>query len=254
MRSTLLPRMLMTVAENSRYQSRVALFEIASVYLPRVGQALPDEPEHLAIAMTGPRHIQWWGENQGEAEIDFYDLKGVIETLFDRLNIEGFTFAPSSSPIFQPGRAAEIHMGETTIGVMGEIHPLVREAFELPDQRIAALELGLPELFAHVQGITYYEAISRFPLVTQDLALIVDEEVPAAQVRSLILQAGQEAIANVRLFDVYRGEAITEGKKSLAYAISYQNMERTLTDEDVNQIRDRIVDHVQQEVNAQVRR
>ena len=252
MRTTLLASLLMTVCDNLRYQKRVAIFEVASVYLPRAGQQLPDEPRHLGIAMTGLREKPWWAPTQAEA-LDFYDLKGIVETLMERLGARDLSYLPADSLIFQPGRAASILTGNVELGVMGEVHPAVREAFDLPRQRICLLELDLDLLLAHIEREAFYKPISHFPLVAQDLALIVDEAIPAQQVQGLILKAGGEAVADIRLFDVYRGGQIPAGKKSLAYAISYQDMERTLTDKAVARIREKIRAYLEREIGAVLR-
>ena len=252
MRTTLLSRMLMTVAANLRYQQRVALFEIANVYLPRQGQELPDEPVHLCIAMTGPRALPWWAGGD-DTMMDFFDLKGVVETLMDKLGVSEVAYVPSDSRIWQPGRAAIISVGGEEVGIMGEAHPLVRQAFDLPEQRVCLLEVDLGALLAHVGGHVQHKPISRYPLVMQDLAFVVDREVPAQRIAELIREAGGEAIAEVKLFDIYEGKPIPEGKKSLAYTISYQDMNRTLTDSAVTRIRQRIQAHLEREINAQVR-
>lgn len=258
MRTTLLPSMLMILRDNLRYQQRLALFEIASVYWPRKGENLPDEPRHLCIGLTGPREVRWWGGDGAEPAdpsrlMDFFDLKGIVEVLLERLQARGVTFEGSDSLIFQPGRAATIRVQGIPVACMGEVHPLVREAFELPPQRICLLELDLEQLLAHVEDRAYHKPISRFPPVVQDLALVVDEAIPAQQVQELILEAGRDVVSDIHLFDVYRGEPIPIGKKSLAYAISYQDMSRTLTDKDVQRIRDRIQAHLERRIGAQVR-
>jgi phenylalanyl-tRNA synthetase beta chain len=255
MRTTLLPSLLRTVRDNLRYQKRVTIFEVANVYLPRKGQQLPDEPRHLSIAMTGAREAAWWAEKPAEqpAPMDFYDLKGVLETLLEQLGARTVSYLPADSLIFQPGRAARILVKEVEIGLMGELHPAAREAYDLPRQRIALLELDLDLLLANLDKPAYYKPISRFPLVAQDLALIMDEAVPAQKVEELILKVGGESIAEVKLFDVYRGEPIPVGKKSLAYAISYQDLERTLTDKNVARVREKIRVQLERELNAVLR-
>lgn len=253
MRTTLLPSMLMTLEKNLRNQAKVALFEIGNVYLPRQGQTLPDEPNHLCIGLSGPRTLPWWAKAESTEMSDLFDLKGIVEALLDRLGVHDVAYRPANSEIFQPGRVAEIVVSDTVVGVMGEIHPLVREAFDLPTQRINALEIDLERLLAERDEAQLYSPISRFPLVSQDLALVVDEDIPAAQVAHFIRQAGGEAIASVRLFDVYQGEPIPAGKKSLAYSISFQDMERTLTDKAVRRIRGKIQSLLEREINAQVR-
>ncbi len=252
MRTTLLPSMLATVRDNLRHQPRVALFEIGSAYLPRTGQQLPDEPWRLCIALSGTRQQAWWAQAPAEM-MDYFDLKGIVEVVLDRLGIAEATYEPSDALIFQPGRAATLRIGDAIIGVMGEAHPLVREAFDLPEQRVAMLELDLAALLAHRELNRRFKPVSRYPYVNQDLALVMDEGVPAQRVEALIRQAGGEAIAAVRLFDVYRGDPIPQDKKSLAYSISFQDMDNTLTDKAVLRLRDKITQRLQAELGAQVR-
>ena len=253
MRSTLLSSLLGTVRDNLRYQKRVTIFEVANVYLPRAGQELPDEPRHVGIVLTGPREPSWWSGNGSGEALDFFDLKGIVEVLLERLGAEPVYYLPSDSLIFQPGRAARIVLKDIELGVMGELHPSVREAFDLPRQRVCALEADLDLLLRNAAGGLHYQPISRFPSVAQDLALVVDEAIPAQQVEALIRLVGGESVAEVRLFDVYRGDPVPAGKKSLAYSIAYQDMERTLTDKNVARIREKIRVQLEREAGAVIR-
>ena len=252
MRRTLMPSLLEAVRDNLRYTERVSLFEIGRVYIPQPGQELPDEPRRLAIAMTGPRERpSWLAAEQGYAE--FYDLKGALETLLERFGLSGWSFAPVDHPAFRPGGAAILEIASDEIGVLGEVHPVVRQSFDLPDQPVLLTELDLEALLAHVQPIRYHETISRFPAVTQDMALVVDESVSAQQVEHLIRRAGGTLLADVTLFDVYRGEPIPAGKKSLAYSLTYRHAERTLTDKEVAKIHSRIASQLRKEIGAELR-
>ena len=252
MRRSLMSSLLETAQDNKRFTRRVLIFEIARVYLPQVDQELPDEPRRLGISMTGPRRQEVRSAAADEA-LDFYDLKGVVETLLDRLHVTDTSFAPTEHSSFQSGRAARLVVGDREIGVMGEIHPLVRESFDLGTQRVCLLEVDLEALLAHVPSSYYYEPVSRFPAVTEDLALVVDEAVRAVQVRDAIARAGGQLLQRIELFDVYRGAQIPEGKKSLAYALTYQALNRTLTDKEVNKLRARIQRRLQKELGAELR-
>ncbi len=252
MRRTLMNSLLETLRDNLRFNDRVDIFEIARVYLPQPDQELPDEPRRLGIAMSGPRHDAHWTGASDET-LDFYDLKGVVETLLDRLRVGDCTFAPTEHPTFQNGRAATVSVGGTEIGVLGEVHPLVRENFDLPEQRVCLLEIDLEALLAQVPSVYYYQAVSRFPAAVRDLALIVEESVPAVQVRDAMAKAGGKLLQKVELFDVYRGEQIPPGKKSLAYTLTYQAVDRTLTDEEVNRLQTRLQKKLERELGAQLR-
>ncbi len=252
LRQTLLPSLLHTTRENLRFLDRVAIFEIGAVYLPVEGQTLPDEPRRLGIVMTGPREARSWLEGQDRAPVGFYDLKGVVEALLAGLGLEG-TFEPGEHPAFHPGRCAQVSVGDGAVGVMGELHPLVREAFDLPEQPVCALEFDLDGLLAAWGAPRRMVPISVHPPVYEDLALVVDEAVPAIRVRDLIAQTGRPLVRSVVLFDVYRGEQVGAGKKSLAYRLTYQAGDRTLTDREVAKLRAKIVRRLERELGATLR-
>jgi phenylalanyl-tRNA synthetase beta chain len=252
LRQTLLPSLLHTTCENLRFLDRVAIFEIGAVYLPVGGQTLPDEPLRLGMVMTGPREARSWLAGQDGMPVGFYDLKGVVEALLAGLGLEGI-FEQSEHPSFHPGRCAQVSVGDGVAGVMGELHPLVREAFDLPAQPVCALEFDLEPLLSQMNAARTMQAISRFPAVVQDVALVVGENLSAEEVRRAILDSGGQLLRDVRLFDLYRGEPIPPGKKSLAYSLAYQAEDRTLTDSEVAKVQARIVRHLARELGAELR-
>ena len=252
LRQTLLNTTLETVARNLRFVDRVAIFEIARVYLPVEGELLPEEPRRLSIALSGPREPRSWLSGE-EEQFDFYDLKGVIETLCDRLGISNVQFFPVDQPTFHPGRVAGVALEDRQIGVLGEVHPTVRDQFELPEQAVCLLEVDLESVLAAAQPTGEFTEISRMPALKLDLAVIVGEDVPADQTEALIQQAGGKLLTATVLFDVYRGEQIGEGKKSLAYSLTFQASDRTLTTEEAIERRERIVKRLKQELGATIR-
>jgi len=276
MRRTLMNSLLETLRDNLRFTDRVAIFEVARVYLPQQGQALrpssgqalrpssgqalrpgsgqelPNEPRRLGIVMSGPRHPVTWTAATSEL-LDFYDLKGIVETLLDRLLLTDRSFVPTEHATFQSGRVAKLLVGSVEVAVLGEVHPLVRENFGLPAQRVCMAELNLEALLAQVPSSHYYQPLSRFPAVTRDLALVVDESLPAVQVRDAIARAAGRLLQKIELFDVYRGAQVPPGKKSLAYSLTYQAMDRTLTDEEVNRLQVRIQKRLERELGATLR-
>jgi phenylalanyl-tRNA synthetase beta chain len=252
MRHSLLATILETVAANLRFRDRVEIFEVGKVFLLEPGAELPEEPRRLSIAMTGPRDERHWLATEGPG-IDFFDLKGVVEALLARLHIRGAVYEPAEHPTYQPGRTARLLVGDVEIGMLGEIHPAVRDAFDLPDCRLVAAELDLEALLGQVPAAWYVEPISPYPAVLQDLAVVVDEEVPAATVQDLIAKAGGFLLKEVRLFDVYRGEPVAAGKKSLAYALTFQAPDKTLRDAIVAKQVQRIVVELQGELGAELR-
>ena len=252
MRHTLLSSALDTVAANLRFDDRVTVFEIGAVYLPREGQALPDEPRHLSIAMTGPRQDENWqpGDRQ---PLDFWDIKGVVEVLVERLRLNAVRYEPADHPTYHTGRAANLVVGERKIGAFGELYPLVRKSFDLPDQPVCVAEFDLDVLLEAAFASHAYQSISRFPAVREDIAVVVDEAMPAAQVEATIWTAGGSLLREARLFDLYRGEQVGAGRKSLAYRLVYQANDRTLTDDDATKIRAKIVKALERELSATLR-
>ncbi|MGQ9598320.1 MAG: phenylalanine--tRNA ligase subunit beta [Anaerolineae bacterium] len=252
MRRSLLASLLETAAANLRFQQRVAIFEIGKVFVPVPNEELPNEARRLSIVMTGPRHERHWLVNP-EPDLDFFDLKGVVETLLERLHVTGASYESVDHPTFQPGRTACLRFQGEEIGLLGEIHPKVREAFDLPERRVAAADLDLEALLSQVPSGWLVEPLSVYPAVLQDLAVVVAEEVPAARVRDLIIEAGGFLLKEVRLFDVYRGEPVPSGKKSLAYALTFQAPDKTLHETIVAKQVQRIVQRLRQEVGAELR-
>lgn len=252
LRRTLQNSLLETLALNLRSSERVAIFEIGRVYLPRPDQELPEEPPMLGLALAGRREEAGW--QQGTAtELDFFDLKGIVEALLGRLGIADARFERSAHPSLHPGRQAALWLGQEEVGVLGEVHPLVREQFELPARRIGLAEFRLGPFLQHV-GARRYEPLSRFPAVRQDIAVVVDEEVPAVRVAEVIRQAGGSLLREVALFDVYRGGPLPEGKRSLAYRLTFQAMDRVLVEDEVNRLREKkIVPALERELGATIR-
>ena len=260
MRHHLLATALETAAANLRFRNRIETFEVGKVFLLQPGEELPDEPRHISIVMSGSRTERHWLPGQG-GSIDFFDLKGVVETLLARLHVTGIVYEPAEHPTFQPGRTARLLVAQPgeaddpplELGYMGELNPSVREAFDLPEQRVAAAELDLEALLAQVPPTWYVQEISPYPAVLQDLAVVVDEEVPAAEVAGLIAAAGGFLLKEIKLFDVYRGDPIPAGKKSLAYALTFQAPDKTLRDAVAAKQVQRIVKQLEQELGAELR-
>jgi phenylalanyl-tRNA synthetase beta chain len=254
MRHTVLNGMLETAAANSRWQERLALFEISHVYLPVTGQKLPTEPRHLGLLLTGERMLPAWQEPGDRLPLmNFYDLKGVVETLVDALHLEEVTFAAADHSTYFPGRVAALHLSGEVVGHLGELHPLVREAYELPDQPVMVAEFDLEKLLADVPDQFPVKAITNYPAVYQDIAVVVDENVPAADVARVIEDSGGFLLRKARLFDVYRGDQIGPNKKSLAYALTIQAPDKTLRDRDADGVRARIVKALKEKLNAALR-
>ncbi|MCK5793675.1 MAG: phenylalanine--tRNA ligase subunit beta [Anaerolineales bacterium] len=252
MRQELLASMLEVVEKNFRSKERIALFEIGPVFLPEDAELNISELPKLALCLYGSRsHPSWQG---GEKRVmDYYDLKGIIESLLAGLHIEGVKYLPEAAPYFHPGKSARIDVGGNLLGYMGEVHPQVKGNYKLPDQPLPAAILDINALLERVDDLYDVEPVPDQPPVLEDLALVVDDDVPAQDVQALIQQTGGKTLRDVRLFDVYRGEQLGEGKKSLAYSLVYQHPEKTLTDKEVLAIRNKIVKRLEKEIGAKLR-
>ena len=252
MRQDLLASMFEVVERNYRRRDRIALFEIGPVFLPEDPELNIEEITKLALCLYGSRsHPSWQG---GKKELmDYYDLKGIVEELLADLHISGVKFLPDPLPNFHPGKSARIEVNGNTLGHLGEVHPLVKQNYKLPDQPLPAAILDIEALLNEVEDLYTVEMVPDQPPVLEDLALVVEDGVPAQEVQALIEQTGGKTLRDVRLFDVYRGEQLGEGKKSLAYSLVYQHPEKTLTDKEVLAIRNKIVKRLEKELGAQLR-
>ncbi len=253
MRRSGLATMFELIERNDRNVDGLSFFEIGPVFFPVEGQQLPDEPHRLTIGLWGKkRETGWSAEKPGE--YGFFDLKGILEALFQGLHHESIVFDPSREiPTFHPGKSARLMAGEIEIGVMGEVHPLVRQNYDFMENPVLAAELYLDQMMALVDKGFKVNSISSFPAMVEDIALIVDDDIPARRVEELIWRAGGKLLKNVALFDLFRGEKIGAGKKSLAYQLTYQAFDRTLSVADAAAIRKKIVKTLAYEIGAVLR-
>jgi phenylalanyl-tRNA synthetase beta chain len=250
MRLTLMSSLMETIQENSkRNKAGLRFFEIGRRYLPADGGAhhLPNERRSIGIALCGPAEVSWVDALARPA--DFYDLKGVVETLLAALKITCYRFTATRHPTFHAGRCALLELSRSSsdgekvfspVGVLGEVHPLVQKRYDLP-YRAYLGEIDLALLYEAVPERVSYQTISRHQELTRDLALVVKQNVAAQDVRAAIMHSGGELLRSVTLFDVYTGEPIPAGKKSLTYALVYQAQDRTLTDAEANTLQERII-------------
>jgi phenylalanyl-tRNA synthetase beta chain len=261
MRHSVLNSVLENVAHNSKHQPRVQMFEVGSVYLAPAGgpgeQAiLPQERPQLAIVMTGPREEGGWLP-AAAAPVEFFDLKGVVESLLNGLHVENVAFAPAQHPACYRGRTAEVRVNGQAIGLMGQLHPQVVKAYGIQladdDQPVLAADFDLSVLLAQAPEGHVVRSVPRFPPVQQDIAVVVEESLPAEQVQALIMQTTGGILTGVRLFDVFRGEQLGAGKKSLAYSLTFQADDRTLTDKTVAKQQAKIVARLERELGAKLR-
>jgi phenylalanyl-tRNA synthetase beta chain len=250
LRTTLLPGLLRSVAKNHAHKVEdVALFEIARVYEP-TDQRLPTEGLVLGAAFSGERTPPGW-DSAGRMW-DFFSAKGVIEGLLDSFGAGSATYETVDGSPFHPTRAASVALDGKPLGSIGQLHPDVTARFDIPDTAVA-FEIALAPLFAAIRRSGRFEELPRFPANYIDLAVIVDGGVPASRVFSVIATAGAPALKSLRLFDLYTGAQIGDGKKSLAFALELRDPERTLTDDDVVKVRERIVEALADELGGRLR-
>lgn len=247
MRTSLRASVLSTVAANLRRErGPIAVFESAHAYLTRPGD-LPDEREIIVGVLSGSREGRW-GEPLDEP-FDFYDLKGILEDVFERCQL-AVEFKVADDFSLLHGHTAALSAAGNRFGVIGQVHPRVAERFGV-DKPAFLFELDVESLLTAVQGNVRHHPVSRFPAVIQDIALLLDATVPAAEVAKLI--AENALVTQVQLFDVYEGSSLPEGKRSLAYAVHFQALDRTLIDAEVADARRRIVTRLERELGAELR-
>jgi phenylalanyl-tRNA synthetase beta chain len=249
LRRSLLASVLEAAEKNARLES-ISMFELGAIFEP-VKNGLPDEPRRLAMVMTGLRNPTAW-DVKDSSLLDFFDMKGRIELLMSGLRNTNVSYSPIDSVNYlHPGKAAEVKVNGQVVGVLGEMHPLTKERYEFGNAPVIVAEFDLDALrkTTPTYGIT---PVPEVPPVLEDIAVIVDESVPAERVASLIRQTGGRTVTDVRLFDVYRDEKIGLGKKSLAYSLTYQS-DKTMTDAEAAAIRNKIVKRLEYEVGAKLR-
>jgi phenylalanyl-tRNA synthetase beta chain len=229
LRTSLRVGLLSTLAHNQKFeQAGIRLFEIGRVFLPQ-GKDLPEEKEMFCAVLSGARaELSWQVDKE---PLDFFDAKGVVENILNQLELKA-SFENSDDEGLFRGRGANIIVEDDRIGILGELHPKVAQAFELSNT-ICLIEIDLEKVLTKITEIKEYQSIPRFPSVTRDIALVVDEQVSYRSVEEIIQNF--PLVTKVTLFDIYRGEQIPEGKKSFAVRIVYQSPSHTLTDEEVDQ-------------------
>jgi phenylalanyl-tRNA synthetase beta chain len=265
LRTTLLGSLLDTAARNhARGAIDLRLFEVGTVFALPTGSSAPGEPnprpasrdglretgiaEHrsLAVLLAGRLHEPGWGMPEPPVA-DFYAVKGVLEALAAALRVDTVELASAPQPFLRPGHAAAVTLGGDgrgaadgePIGWIGELHPLVAQAWELPDA--SCVEIDLDRLIAAAPIETGYEDLIGYPPLRQDIAVVLPADVPAARVLAAVREAAGDLLRDARVFDVYTGAQVGEGRRSLALALSFRASDRTLTDEDVAPVRERIV-------------
>lgn len=251
LRLSIVPQLLEVVKyNNARQLDSLALYEIGSVFLKQDGEQLPEEREHVAGAITGLWESNPW---QGEKKsVDFYVAKGVLEALFDTLGLtEQIDYRQSEKEGMHPGRTAEVLLNGDVIGFVGQVHPTVQKELDLKETYV--FELSFKAMAEAAVAPIQYSAIPRFPSITRDIALVVDATTVAGDIQKIIAEAGGKLLKEVSVFDLYEGERMEPGKKSLAYSLKYFDPERTLTDEDVTKVHEKVLAAVKEKAGAELR-
>ena len=248
LRTTLLPGLLENAQHNRNHQiDTIALFEIGSVF---IRNSTAKEPERVTGILAG--QIGDGVYSNPYREPDFYDIKGLVEGILEACGIVDYTLQKTDAPTFHPGRNAAVLSSNKQIGIFGEAHPEVIENYDLP-YKAYLFDFDMEALVDAAIFAKRFEPISIYPTVERDLAIVVDKEILSDMPTELIYATGGELVKSVRLFDVYEGEQVPEGKKSLAYAITYHSATETLTDKAVNALHDKVVKRLNQELGAELR-
>jgi len=252
LRTNLLYGLLLAVKKNvNAGNPDLKLFETGNVFYDRGEGVLPEEEERVAGIITGLRCGEKWNDEGREA--DFYDLKGVLERVFQKIGADEARYVADKTPPFvHSGRSCRVVIGGDEIGFLGEIHPDVLEKMDL-HQRVIAFELDLAGLARHRAGKDRFREIPRFPAVSRDVALLVDRGTESAAVLGIVRDSGEKYLESAEIFDVYEGQGITPGLKSMGVRITYRSAEGTLTDETVSRVHQNIVDRLVAETKGKVR-
>jgi phenylalanyl-tRNA synthetase beta chain len=251
MRTTLTHHMLETLAFNvKRRQTDLAFYEIARIYLPQPDSVLPVEPDHLAIGLIGRRDNTGW--NQSQANVDFYDLKGYLELILDRFNVENIELKPSKRSYLHPGQSTEIFCYGKPLGFLGRIHPRIIEEYGL-SQPAFLMEIDLQSLAKCVNSNIIFKVLPKFPAMERDLALVLPLEIQPNDVIEHIKELGGELVEQVELFDVYQGEQVPDGMRSLAFSLTYRAKDRTLNEAEVSLIQNELLKKLNQIYGAKIR-
>ena len=251
LRLSAIPEMLQSVQHNvARNQHNVSIYELGSVYINQEEEmsSLPKEQLRLSAAMTGlVLEHPWQGENK---QVDFYTIKGILEGLLNYLEID-IELEQGELDGLHPGRTALIKLNDEAVGFIGQIHPNVQKDYDLNDTYI--FDLNLEKVLNHYEQNDTYRKIPKYPAIQQDLAFVVDTKIKAKELEKAILKQGQPYLQSVHVFDIYEGEHMEDGKKSIAFHLLFQDENKTLTDDEVEKARGNIVTYLEETYEAVLR-
>lgn len=243
MRTSTLNGMLSSLSTNyNRRNKDVRLYEIGNIYIPKALPLteLPDERTQFTLGMYGTG--------------DFFDLKGIVEEFLEKVGMKGLeNYDPKAGKTFlHPGRQANIVYDGSVIGYLGEVHPDVLDTYSIGDRAYIAV-IDMPEVVSRATFDIKYTGIAKYPAVTRDISMVMDKEIMVGQVEDVIRKCGGKLLEDLKLFDIYEGSQIKEGCKSVAYSISFRAKDRTLADQDVNTIMDKIIKNLEK-MNIELRK
>ncbi|MFO1443967.1 phenylalanine--tRNA ligase subunit beta [Bacillus sp. Bva_UNVM-123] len=251
LRLSLVPQLLSVLKYNAaRQHDSLAIYEIGDVFLANDSDKLPEEREHLAGAVTGLWQSHLW---QGEKKpVDFFVVKGILDAIFASLGLsDAVEYRQAEKDGLHPGRTAEIYLSDKSIGFVGQTHPSVEKEYDLKETYV--FELSLKAVLDFEVEPLHYRTIPRYPSITRDIALVVDTEKAAGELEMIIKGAGGTLLKEVHVFDLYEGERMEAGKKSIAFSLKYFDPERTLTDEEVVKAHDKVLLAVKEKAGAVLR-
>lgn len=258
LRTSLVPNLIEAAIYNrNRNNDNLALFEIGKVFITEEASITkqPEEKVLLSALIAGKRLGEHWSYKSVET-VDFYDLKGVFERVLSYLGIHNFTFEAATPEGFHPGRTAEIVLnsaeGRRVIGRMGQLHPALQKHKDLDDTYV--LEVELEAIFEQANDLIVYKTLPRYPSVTRDLALVVDSSLPVGHMEQLIRETAGELLESLRVFDIYSGDRLGDNKKSVAFSLVYRASDRTLQDEEIAGVQEKVVNALQETFSAELRK
>ncbi|MFD1735958.1 phenylalanine--tRNA ligase subunit beta [Bacillus salitolerans] len=232
-----------------RQVDQLGFYEIGTTYVPTAEGQLPNEIEKVAGAVTGLWHTHLW---QGEKKpVDFYVVKGILDGLFDTIGISHVQYEAADRTDLHPGRTAHLSVDGQYVGFIGQIHPTTQKELDLQETYVFELSLELLSTFSRER--VSYTPVPRYPSITRDIALVVNQTISAGEIRQVITDAGGSLLKDVHVFDLYEGEKMEQGKKSLAFSLRYFDPERTLTDEDVSSAHQKVLSAVEEKTGAVLR-
>ena len=253
MRTTMIPSALQTASFNLRnHNDSVALFEVGRIFLPKALPLTEDPVERpmLAAVLSGRRKALNWCDSK--ESVDFYDMKGIVEGLLAAMQVADYSLVRSSAPYLHPGKSCDIVINGKVIGSFGEVHPVAQENFEL-DQTTYVLEMEVEPLVASATAVPKYQHLPKYPAMSRDIAVVVPAEVTNEEIEGVIRAHAGELLRSVRVFDIYTGKQVAAGCKSMAFNLTYQAADRTLTDAEVDASMKAVIAQVAEAYKAKLR-